>query len=336
MGLEAKAAEWLNNPLDPQKLQMLCTGLLPLPPVERIFILYSLAIRQGEGQQEALDALQKSDPRDAEFVLKDPSIPAGLVDYFAQLFPTETNVAIQCLSHPQIHQNTLRLIYSNNMDQENVLEVLAEKHSFLENDLELVKVLIESNFVPALQKDKLRSLFPDLAPEPTPVVDDSKEPETLEEVDVDKEMPPEEVERFDRRVRNLRKELSGLTMGKKIALAMKGNKETRDIMIKQPELIIKKAVLANPKITEEEVISLTLERTVDSDILREISLNREWVKNYRVKVNMVNNPKTPLGIAMGYLTSLLIGDLERLSKSKNVAAAIRTAADKLYKLKKRQ
>ena len=47
---------------------------------------------------------------------------------------------------------------------------------------------------------------------------------------------------------------------------------------------------------------------------------------YAVKLNLVLNPKTPLSQAMGLLGHLHAHDVRKVARSKNIAAALATAA----------
>jgi hypothetical protein len=70
---------------------------------------------------------------------------------------------------------------------------------------------------------------------------------------------------------------------------------------------------------------------VPEDVIRYIASKREWTRNYFVKVNLVNNPKTPLATAMSLLTHLRKHDLRSLVRNKNVAAGLTAAARNIIK-----
>jgi hypothetical protein len=57
-----------------------------------------------------------------------------------------------------------------------------------------------------------------------------------------------------------------------------------------------------------------------------ISNNRDWTKLYRVKLNLVMNPKTPMSRAMHLLGHLHPSDIRKVATSKNVPSALATAA----------
>jgi hypothetical protein len=69
-------------------------------------------------------------------------------------------------------------------------------------------------------------------------------------------------------------------------------------------------------------------------VLRTIALKRKFVKVYSVVKALVNNPRTPLDVALPLMNHLLINDLRTLAANKNVTDTIRKLAAKLYNQKK--
>ena len=64
-------------------------------------------------------------------------------------------------------------------------------------------------------------------------------------------------------------------------------------------------------------------------MLRIISNNREWTRNYQIKLAMATNPKSPQHMAMKYLNYLQDRDLKSIMKSRDVSSVISTAARRL-------
>jgi hypothetical protein len=120
-----------------------------------------------------------------------------------------------------------------------------------------------------------------------------------------------------------------MTVAERIKLALRGNREARHVLIHDPNRLIRRFVLQNPRITDEEVIGVAKTRGSDDDLLRAIAANREWTKNYMVRQALVTNPKTPLVIAIRLLGSLHERDLRLLAKSKNVSSAVAAQARRL-------
>ncbi|MDP8225477.1 MAG: hypothetical protein P9L99_19105 [Candidatus Lernaella stagnicola] len=115
----------------------------------------------------------------------------------------------------------------------------------------------------------------------------------------------------------------------KMRLAMKGNIEARQILIKSPNKMVQEAVLRNPRLTIEEVIKLTKDKTAREEIIRMITGNRDWTKNYQVVHGLCLNPKTPLPTAIKFLLRLNIRDLHSLAKSKQVPGMVSVQAKKV-------
>ena len=116
----------------------------------------------------------------------------------------------------------------------------------------------------------------------------------------------------------------------RIALAMRGNKEERSILIRDGTKIVALAVLDSPKVTEAEVEGFALQKNVLEAVLRAIPFKRQFAKNYGIMRNLVFNPRTPLDSSLGLMKGLLVNDLKNLSGNKEVPEAIRKLATRLY------
>ena len=120
-----------------------------------------------------------------------------------------------------------------------------------------------------------------------------------------------------------------MSVNEMVQLATFGNRETRNLLIKNPNRIIVQAVLNSPKITDEEIISFAGNKNLSKEVPFIISNKKEYTKNYMVKAALVNNPKTPLHTAIKFLRYLLPKDLRNVSKSKNVPTVLAKTAIKM-------
>ncbi len=120
-----------------------------------------------------------------------------------------------------------------------------------------------------------------------------------------------------------------MTVPERVQLARKGSREERGILIKDPNRMVSEGVIHSPKITETEAETFSSMRNMSEEILRSIAANRDWIKNYKIVFNLVNNPKTPIPTALGFLNRLLHKDVFNLSRNKNVPDVIRKAAARL-------
>lgn len=118
-------------------------------------------------------------------------------------------------------------------------------------------------------------------------------------------------------------------MKERVRLAMKGDRETRNILIRDPNRIVCQAVVGNPKITEQEIEKIAAMRSVSEDILRKLANDRQWARSYPIVHNLARNPRTPIANVLTILSRLQLRDLAALSKNKNVSDAVRRQALRL-------
>jgi hypothetical protein len=122
--------------------------------------------------------------------------------------------------------------------------------------------------------------------------------------------------------------IAALNVAGRIALAMKGTREERAILIRDPNKIVGVAVLSSPKMNDAEIEAIAKMGSISDEILRLIAHTRAWIKNYPVVVALTKNAKTPLGVSMNLLSRLNERDLRMLSTDRNVPDVLRVTARK--------
>ena len=129
--------------------------------------------------------------------------------------------------------------------------------------------------------------------------------------------------------KNLAHEIMMLSMGQKLKLALKGNRDARAILIHESNPMIQRFVMRNPRITEEEALQFAKNRNLDSEVLLIISKRKEWVRNYQVRLALVTNPKTPLVLALRFVHTLAERDVRALAKNRNIPSAVNGIARRM-------
>ncbi len=122
-------------------------------------------------------------------------------------------------------------------------------------------------------------------------------------------------------------------MKDRMRLAMKGDREARNILIRDPNRIVAQAVMNNPRITEQEVEKIASMRTVSEDLLRQIAISRHWSRCYQIVHSLAKNPRTPIANVLNILSRLQLKDLSLLSKNRNISDAIRRQAQRLSQMR---
>lgn len=123
-------------------------------------------------------------------------------------------------------------------------------------------------------------------------------------------------------------QLQQMSIVERVRAAMKGTREMRAILVRDPNKMVSSAVLASPKLTMAEVESFAKMASVSEDVLRAIGGNRAWVKNYAVAASLARNPKTPVAMSLNLLPRLIERDVRGLSVDRNVPEPLRLAARK--------
>jgi len=150
--------------------------------------------------------------------------------------------------------------------------------------------------------------------------------------------PTQEIEKVKKtpelRTQTIYQKTQGLSVSEKRLLALRGGKDVRSILIKDPNKDVSLTVLENPKITETEVELIAKSRSSPDEAIRKIIKKREWMKKYSIVLAIVSNPKTPAGIGIPLLSGLKTKDLSSLEKNRNISEAIRSSAKTLLRGRK--
>ena len=122
--------------------------------------------------------------------------------------------------------------------------------------------------------------------------------------------------------------LSLLTVSEKIKAAMRGSREERTILIRDPNKLVALAVLSSPKVNDREIESYAKMANVSEDVLRVIGGTRAWTKSYSVIRALAFNPKSPIPVSMALVSRLVEKDVRALSMDRNIAEPVKILARK--------
>jgi len=123
--------------------------------------------------------------------------------------------------------------------------------------------------------------------------------------------------------------LQSMTVPQRLKLAMKGSREQRAVLVRDPNRMIAAAVLSSPKLAQTEVEAFARMANVSEDVLRTISMNRSWMRKLAVAAALVKNPKTPAAISLHLLPRLNQRDVKNLTTDRNVPESLRLNAKKM-------
>lgn len=128
--------------------------------------------------------------------------------------------------------------------------------------------------------------------------------------------------------------IAQMTNSQKIRCATLGTSAERLLLMRDPNRLVSTSAAKSPLLTENEVVRLTASRSVSDEVLRIFASNRDFTRNYQVKLNLVTNPRTPFTFVARLIPHLRDSDLRSLAKSKNVTGTVATSAKQQLDRKK--
>jgi hypothetical protein len=150
-----------------------------------------------------------------------------------------------------------------------------------------------------------------------PLVDTEPEPDSSTAADRSEDNNPERQGAVQRLVM--------MGVADKMKAAMKGTREERAVLIRDPNRLVSVSVLSSPKLTGAEVEAFAKTGNVSEEVLRMIGTNRAWTKNYGVVAALTKNPKTPLGVSLNLVQRLTERDLKALAMDRNLQEPLKLA-----------
>jgi len=334
----------------PRDLRLMAAqGLLPLKPEDLVEMWTDLVGDPDEGVRAAADKSLSSFPAaELQPILKSRSTPPGILSWAVTHRPEPElrEVALQNTSLPDETIEALAPVLTQALAE---LVVINQQRLLRRTSL---LVALESNAgLSNDQKRRLRELRETFhigeaeaaaaAPPPPPPAPTEAPPEPEPEIapvgDVllteDEAMVrylSEEERQQTEKVSAVQK-IYRLNTAEKLITALKGSREERAILIRDPNRLVSMGVLGSPRITEAEIESFSAMKNISDQVLREIGHHREWTKRYTVINNLVRNPRTPIGIALSLVPRLNPRDIKGIAVDRNVPEPVRKQAQKFVK-----
>ncbi len=270
----------------------------------------------------------------------------GKINYFSQenieLIANNTNAL---MSYPSLIAEIYKSPKSLSSTSQRLLE-FAFRHNMIINEIEDFEEL-KTEFETGISTPKDKNVEKEIDEVFDKFVD-----KKLKEKTVDVEKIKEELETDDNEEikivdetpvntieerKSLMRLINEMTVAQKIKLAMMGNMEARSLLIKQSSRLVVEAVVRNPMLTDQEIVRYSADKNISREVIQYIAGNRKWLRKYQVKLNIVMNPKTPLGRAMNLLETLNIKDIIMISKEKGITSALKNkAAEIIQKIEKKK
>jgi hypothetical protein len=290
-----------------------CTNAISLPSAFRIEVLSILAADPDETiREKAARALQTQPLGTVLEALAGADAAPEMFAYCAAEFPRRPGVADALAKNPTCPIEVLRPVVR--YLSVSAVQELFEDLDRLSTSPLLVEAMIDSSVVTAEQRNQLLEL-------------QMQEPAGIDAfVEGAEEIEPDQAKR-----ETLLQKLSRLRVVERVQMALKGTREARVLLIRDPCKIVQRAVLLSSQLTDREVESFAGMTTLSDETLRLIATNRKFRKNYIITRTLLNNPKTPLDVSLHMLPAVNPQDLKQLTTNKNIPETLRTTAMRLQR-----
>ena len=120
--------------------------------------------------------------------------------------------------------------------------------------------------------------------------------------------------------------LRDLRLGERISLARQATPAVLKGLLADAEARVVRAALQNPRLREGDVVEALRSSRPAVPLPRELSASARWAKCYSVRLALVLQPRTPLGIVLAQLTSLTPADLRRVAETDGLLPLVRASA----------
>lgn len=346
-------------------LMMAARGVIPgAKPHELVIVIAALAGAEDEKLREAaLATLGKLPPPILNGALA-TDLPGGVTFRLASLYPNDHEVVERLLRMPRISGETLELMAA--AADERAGELIATNEQLMLRYPIVIEKLYMNKRVRMSTADRLIELCVrndiqlgiaafkeaclaiknELIPEPSvePTYDDvlfKEATELAERIGLGEDEDTHEVdeegeERVKPKVQPLYARVADMTVSQKVRCATLGSAAERLLLVRDSNRLVAAAAAKSPLLKENEAAQISASRAVSEDVLRILAMNRDFTRNYQVKLNLVSNPRTPFTFSSRLVPLLRDSELKMLSKSKNVSGAIATAVKQQLEKKQKR
>ncbi len=122
-----------------------------------------------------------------------------------------------------------------------------------------------------------------------------------------------------------------LTLGERRALARKPSRAGIAKLMSDPHPMVVRILLANPRLTEDDVVAMAAKRPAPREAIAEIA--KAWSRRARVRMAILLNPGSAPGVAVPLLGLLSRPELAEVARAADVPAVVRTTAGELWELR---
>ncbi len=320
---------------DPELARLAAEGLLPLPPEELVPIQVTLAHGRDTALAAAAARALEALPAAQVNALIQHGIPREVLDHYGR-----------ASDEPAILEAILRR-------RDAPLQLLADMGRRLSPSLQEIllqrqdAILARPQILRALEKNPALSPYArrrigeyreHLLPREVPqaareAAEEATEEDVAEAIEAARRTPT--AGEVDVQTGLSDAQIHSLPLGVRRRLARGASRSLRMILVKDRNPQVAVAAIGDGGLADGDVEQIAASRAVPGEVLDEIGRHREWITKYKIAHALVHNPRTPPGVAVRLLPRLSVRELGLLVRDHNVSSAVRSQAERLYKMKRR-
>ncbi len=349
---------------------MLARGLVPMKPLVQMCALYQLAMGDdAEVARTARESAAKIPAATAGQIAGQPLIPLVL-DWMVDVYSTQSDIVRGVLLNRLTDIDTLvrvaekadegtcetiarnqqrllessalvRALYMNRACRASTADRVVDFAA--RNGMDLSSIPGHREILAAIHGEGVETRSPqqdaaidDVFRDVTQILDDLPE-----DIDADISAPESaavrraeeagDVEEEGKKKMSAAGRIRQMNIAQKVRLAVMGNGSERAILIGDTNKMVSRAVIRSPAITDNEIFKFAKNKALDEEIIGFIASRKKWTRHYRVKKSLVMNPKTPLAVALTFLTHMRNADLRAVARSKGCPPVIAKRAKEMVK-----
>jgi hypothetical protein len=128
---------------------------------------------------------------------------------------------------------------------------------------------------------------------------------------------------------SLQDQLRDLRLGERVALARVATPPLLQRLLAEGEPKVLQALLHNPRLKEDDLLAALRKADVSLALVEAVVSSSRWSGRYFVRLALAMQPRTPLGVAMLQLSSLVKRDLRRVVETRGLRPLVQVAAERL-------
>lgn len=330
----------------PRDLRLMAAqGALPLGPADLAdlleFLLHDVDEEIRNGASASLLGLGVAEMR---ALAKDRSSPPGLLAWILShreerelkeaalqnVALSDEAIEAQAATLPEELAELVVINQTRLLRRTSLLETLERNPNLNRDQQRRLRELRESFHIGEQPPPPAPAPAPTAAPAPAPEIMEPELPPPATEAEAVARYLSEDEQQEEEKVSTVQR-IYRLNIAEKVVAALKGTREERAVLVRDPNRLVAAAVLGSPKLTDVEIEAYAGMKNLSDEVLRKIGTHKEWTKRYSVVANLVKNPRTPLAISLGLVSRLNPRDIKGLTNDRNVPEVIRKQAQKFVK-----